>query len=133
VSTLLVDTNIVSYAYNQHSLWTRYAPILEGNQVLVAAQTVAEMRFGALLKNWGEGKTKRLEALLASYGVAHTDDAICMEWGRVKNEALVKGRPMSLGDTWIAATARSLGIPLVTHNKKDFDFLDGLTVLSETQ
>lgn len=133
MTTLLVDTNVVSYAYNKHTLWNLYAPKLKGNQLLVAAQTIAEMQYGSILNNWGEHKLRRLMVILADYGVVHTDDAVCLEWAKVKHEARVKGRPMSVSDTWIAATARSLGVPLVTHNKKDFDFLMGLTVISETQ
>ena len=129
---LLVDTNVVSYANNEHSLWEVYQPLLENHRLLVAAQTVAEMRFGALFKNWGERKMQRLEILLSSYTIVHTDDAICTEWARVRNEALSKGRPMSESDTWIAATARALDVPLVTHNRRDFEFLDDLTLISQS-
>jgi tRNA(fMet)-specific endonuclease VapC len=129
VKTLLADTNIISYAFNDHSLWGVYAPLLEGNQVLIAAQSVAEMRFGALLKNWGERKRHRLELVLAPYIVAHTDDVIGTEWAKIQHEASKKGRPISINDAWIAATAKGLGVPLVTHNKKDFDFISDLTLV----
>ncbi len=129
--TLLVDTNVISYANNEHILWEVYQPILENHQLLVAAQTVAELRFGALFKNWGERKLRRLEVLLSSYSVVHTDDDICTAWAGVRTEALTKGRPISEGDAWIAATARALEIPLVTHNRRDFDFLENLTLISE--
>lgn len=128
---LLVDTNIISYAYNEHSLWEVYQPILEGQQLLVAAQSVAELRFGALFKNWGERRRRRLEVLLSSFVVVHTDDDICSAWARVRSEALTKGRPIGAGDAWIAATARALDIPLVTHNRRDFDFLENITIISE--
>jgi predicted nucleic acid-binding protein len=129
---LLVDTNIISYAYNEHSLWSVYQPILEGQQLLLAAQSVAELRFGALFKNWGERKRHRLEVLLSSFVVVHTDDEICTAWARVRSEALTKGRPIGAGDAWIAATARALEIPLVTHNRRDFDFLENITLISES-
>jgi predicted nucleic acid-binding protein len=128
---LLVDTNIISYAYNEHRLWEVYQPMLEGQQLLVAAQSVAELRFGALFKNWGERKRRRLEVLLSSLVVVHTDDEICTAWARVRSEALTKGRPIGAGDAWIAATARALDIPLVTHNRRDFDFLENITLISE--
>lgn len=128
---LLVDTNIISYAYNEHSLWGVYQPILEGHQLLVAAQTMAELRFGALVRNWGEHKRRRLEVLLSNCAVVHTDDEICTAWARVRSEALTKGRPIGAGDAWIAATARALEIPFVTHNRRDFEFLDDLILISE--
>ena len=131
MSILLVDTNVISYANNEHSLWEVYRPLLEGHQLLVAAQTVGELRFGALFKNWGERKLRRLEAILSSYTVVQTDDEICTAWATVRLESYLKGRPMSESDVWIVATARALDIPLVTHNRRDFDFLEGLSLISE--
>jgi predicted nucleic acid-binding protein len=37
---------------------------------------------------------------------------------------------MSQSDTWIAATARALEVLLVSHNRRDFDFLNGLRLIS---
>jgi len=84
-----------------------------------------------LFKNWGERKRHRLEVLLSSLVVVHADDEICTAWARVRSEALTKGRPIGAGDAWIAATARALDIPLVTHNRRDFDFLENITLISE--
>jgi predicted nucleic acid-binding protein len=44
---LLADTNILSYAHDQHTLWNAYHSLLKGHGVLIAAQTVAELRYGA--------------------------------------------------------------------------------------
>lgn len=66
----------------------------------------------------------------SSQALVHTDDAIRTEWARVRQEALAKGQPMSQSDTWIAATARALEVLLVSHNRRDFDFLDGLRLIS---
>lgn len=104
---------------------------LEGHPLLVAAQTVAELRFGAMFKNWGERKLARLEIILSSYTIIHTDDEICTAWAEVRLESHRKGRPMSENDIWIAATARALDILLVTHNHRNFDFLNHLTLISE--
>lgn len=41
------------------------------------------------------------------------------------------GRTLPFADSWIAATALSLGLPLVTHNRADFEGIAGLTVVSE--
>jgi len=131
MSTLLLDTNILSYKHNNHTLWARYEPRLEGQVLCVAAQTVAEMRFGALRSGWGQERRARLERLLAGHPVLFPDDAVCTAWATVRLESHLKGRPMSESDVWIAATARALDIPLVTHNRRDFDFLEGLSLVSE--
>ena len=132
-TALLADTNILSYAHNEHTLWNAYQPILSGKMVLIAAQSVAELRFGAFRVGWGERRMARLEALIQAYPVVYPTDAICTRWARIRANAEKIGHSIGSNDAWIAATALELEIPLVTHNKKDFDFIDDLIVISEQQ
>lgn len=129
---LLVDTNIISYIFNGHSLAGSYEKHLRGQTILVAAQTVAEMRFGAYRAKWGERRRKSLEETLADYTVAYPNDAICTFWARSLYSGYELGRPLDESDAWIAATALAFGIPLVTHNRKDFDFIPDLDLISES-
>jgi predicted nucleic acid-binding protein len=64
---------------------------------------------------------------LADYTVLPHDDEINWEWAKIKS---TKGRPISDGDAWIAATAICYGAPLVTHNARHFLHLDRLEVLT---
>jgi predicted nucleic acid-binding protein len=41
-----------------------------------------------------------------------------------------KGHPIGFADAWIAACARQLNVPLVTHNASDFDAILNLVVLT---
>ncbi|MEM7734855.1 MAG: PIN domain-containing protein [Deinococcota bacterium] len=127
----LVDTNILSYANNDHSLWQIYKPILESHSLYLAAQTVAELRFGALYDNWGKRRTQRLEVLISKYDVIYPNDAICSAWAEVRVLGFQQGRPIHESDAWIAATALAFSAPLVTHNVKDFDFIPDLNIISE--
>ena len=43
----------------------------------------------------------------------------------------IKGHPINAGDAWIAATALRHDLPLVTHNRSDFEHIPGLAVISE--
>ena len=130
-ASLLIDTNIVSYIFNGHSLAYAYEKRLRGHTLLVAGQTVAEMRFGAFRANWGERRRDSLERLLARYTVVYPNDAICTLWARSLSDRYAAGRPLDESDAWIAATALAFEVPLVTHNRRDFDFLDKLTLISE--
>jgi tRNA(fMet)-specific endonuclease VapC len=38
--------------------------------------------------------------------------------------------PMSVADSWIAATAIRHKLPIVTHNKKHFEHVPGLSIIS---
>ncbi|HEY6332640.1 MAG TPA: hypothetical protein VI756_25175 [Blastocatellia bacterium] len=41
-----------------------------------------------------------------------------------------KGHPIDVADAWIGATALAFGLPLVTHNRPDFQYIEGLTIIS---
>jgi tRNA(fMet)-specific endonuclease VapC len=131
MNVVLLDTNIISYQHNEHSLWDAYEPRLKGKVLLTAAQSVAELRYGAFRRDWGTARQERLEHFIRMYTVIYPNNAICTMWARTRASVEKIGRPLENNDTWIAATALTLGIPLVTHNKKHFDFLEGLTLISE--
>ena len=128
---VVIDTNIISYIFYNRELSKRYESHLKNTNPVIAAQTIAELRFGAYLKNWGEKRLTILESLINTYTVIHTNNDICTAWASIKTQSYQKGRPMSEADIWIAATALAFGVPLVTHNKKDFDFIDKLSIISE--
>lgn len=54
---------------------------------------------------------------------------ICRQWGAIRCER--RARTIAVDDAWIAATARAHGSPLVTHNPRDFQDIEGLRVLAE--
>lgn len=59
------------------------------------------------------------------------NEDVCLRWAEVHARAKQKGRPISIGDAWIAATALAHSVPLVTHNPNDFKNVLGLTVVTE--
>lgn len=131
MNRVLVDTNILSYRFKRHSLAYKYDQHIVGKQAFIAAQTVAEMRFGALNDNWGQKRKSSLEAFLAQFTTLYPNDVICTLWAEVSDIGFRLGRPINAADAWIAATALALGAPLVTHNAKDFDFIPQLEIISE--
>jgi predicted nucleic acid-binding protein len=56
-------------------------------------------------------------------------DSIAERWGVLSSEQKLKGRPLSMADGLIAATALEYGLTMVTRNRKDFTGL-GLVVLN---
>ncbi len=133
MNPVVVDTNVISYIFNRHTLGVIYKAKLQGQMLFTAAQTVEELRYGAFKAKWGKVRISQLEVLFESFRVVQTTDLICTKCAEIRVQARQKGFVLDLADAWIAATALVLEIPLVTHNKKHFDFLEGLVVISEDQ
>lgn len=129
---VLIDTNIVSYMFNENSLAKRYKIHLRDKNPVIAAQSIAELRFGAYRRNWGTKRLGILESFIGHYLSIYPNDSICTTWAKLRTEAEQKGRHISQGDAWIAATTLTFGVPLVTHNRKDFDFVPDLDLISES-
>ena len=129
---LILDTNIVSYFMKGGSLAKAYAHRVQGCLLTISFITVSEMYYyGAEKAPWGEKKRKALETTLRNFVVIPYDHEIARCYGRLATERTRAGKPMSLHDAWIAACAVRHGVPLVTHNAKDFKDISALNVITE--
>lgn len=129
--TVVVDTNVVSYLFKRDSRGDLYKPHIEETLTMIAAQTFAELELMPLNNGWGSKRHAGLRAHLRKYIFVETNERVCFLWATIQAEARRKGRPISVGDTWIAATALAYDAPLVTHNPDDFKNVSGLTVITE--
>lgn len=125
----MFDTNIVSFMFNHHTLEAVYQKHLNGYQLALSFMTVGELLEGAVRRNWGPAKRARLDRLLSGFLVIHSNDAVCEDWADIR--AARWRQPIGVADAWIAATARTYGMELVTHNPADFANIPGLVVITE--
>ena len=128
MATRLLDTNIVSYLLKGHPLAARYQPHLVGHVPAVSFMTVAELYEGAVRAGWGPQRWAALTAMLGQLLVLHTTDALCHQFAAVRTQR--RTQPMAVADAWIAATALTHGIELVTHNPADFQGIAGLSIIT---
>ena len=128
---LIVDTNVVSYVLKGGALAQLYAPHLHGKLLSISFISVGEMYFGAENAGRGQAKRQRLEESLRNFVVIPYDHEIARCYARVCLQRRRAGRPISLHDAWIAACAVRHGVPLVTHNRRDFEGVDELVLISE--
>jgi tRNA(fMet)-specific endonuclease VapC len=124
----LVDTDVFSYIYKGDTRATLYVRHLAGVRPHLAFATVAELYRWSKRSGWGKVRVDDLLATIGQFGVLGWDDATAWDWTRVMS---LKVRPMSHGDAWVAAVAIRHGMPLVTHNRKHFEGIPELTVISE--
>jgi len=129
--TTIVDTDVVSFLLKGDTRAQLYRPHLQGKTLALSFMTVAELYQWAYVRNWGEQKLTRLEEQLRTYVIVPFDNELCKQWATICVERQRLGRPISVQDAWIAATALRHGCLLVTHNRDDFDNITGLTIISE--
>jgi hypothetical protein len=74
----LVDTGVFSPSISRRRR-ARLEPqvgLMAGHQVFLAAVTVAELRYGALVAGWGDQRRQRLEQSIAATTVVPVSDAL---------------------------------------------------------
>lgn len=86
MSTVLLDTNIVSYIFKRDTRAALYAPLLEGNRLVVSFVTVAELFEWAATRRWGAQRRVRLEQQLATYLIIPVDVELCRIWGNLRSQ-----------------------------------------------
>jgi tRNA(fMet)-specific endonuclease VapC len=131
MTTLIVDTDVVSFLLKGDTRAGLYRPHLEDKTLALSFMTVAELYQWAYVRNWGARKLARLEEQLQRYVIVPYDNDLCKQWASICVQRKRLGRPISVQDAWIAATALRHRCPLVTHSGDDFSEIVGLEVISE--
>lgn len=127
---VLVDTDVVSYLLNRHTLAIEFERLLIGSTPMISFITIAEMYRGALERKWGERRWIELRAHLRQFAVVPYSEQICTTYAEICTELEREGRPITTADAFIAASARSLRIPLLSNNRRHFDRVRDLDLLS---
>jgi len=133
---VVVDTNIWGADLDARTrpLWVRYARHLVGVLPAIAAQTAAELRYGALKASWGQRRMDELDRLLHRAHVIDVDDHLIWTHARLRVACQRAGHPLydmaHAGDLWIAASAAAHNLPLITDDRL-FQGVPGLTVITE--
>jgi predicted nucleic acid-binding protein len=131
---VVVDTMVVSWLLDERGnpAAELYRELIGAAPVLLAFQTVMELRFGALRAGWGELRRRRLELRLAELTVVQPDDrmiTLCAELrAGCQRVGHALGHKLHDGDRWIAATALQLDCALATDGRL-FRGVPGLRVL----
>ena len=130
---IVIDTDVYSADLSETALIAVYEPIIVGRPAFLSFQTVAELHFGALRRNWGAARMRsstprsppRRSSTLAR--ISSLPTLTCVRSASVS--VTHSGNASTIADRWIAATALRLGIPLVS-NDRIFEGAPGLRLES---
>jgi predicted nucleic acid-binding protein len=130
---VVADTDVVSFLFKRDTRAELYRRHLEGRRPVISAQTLAELYHWPIFRQWGQRRRRELRHFLEAYPVIYPDAEVCRLWGEITARAALAGRPLPATDAWQAATALYLGVPLVTHNPKNYQGAVSLVIITEAK
>jgi tRNA(fMet)-specific endonuclease VapC len=132
VEVVLVDTDVFSFYIKGDTRAAQYDKHTKGKRWALSFATVGELLTWSKLKGWGPAKIAEMERRIALTGVIPYDLALCQTYADLNAQLSKAGNPMRGNDLWVAATAIRHSIPLISHNRKHYDEIPGLVLISET-
>ena len=134
----LLDTNVLS-EFNRRGdpnpLVKQWLEQADSSSLYASVLTLAEIRFGVELMRPSTRRTQLEEWLDRDLPgwfdgrVLPVDRAIADRWGVLRARAQMRGRPLSVVDGLLAATALQHGLTIVSRNESDFEAA-GVTLIN---
>jgi tRNA(fMet)-specific endonuclease VapC len=131
---LSLDTNVLIELVNR-SPWIRHAfdrALAAGDEFVACAFAAHELIFGAVISGRAERELPAAEGLLAELTVAPFTLEDARSTAELRRRLRQAGRPIGPVDTLIAGQALGRGWTVVTGNRREFERVDGLTVIDWT-
>ena len=101
------------------------------DELAISVVTIAELRAGVLVATDAAVRDRRLATLTTAiaFDAVPVDQKVAESWASLRVLLRDSGQRMPVNDSWIAATAMSLGVPVVTQDN-DYVDLTGLEVIT---
>jgi predicted nucleic acid-binding protein len=122
----LADTSVFVARESGRRILTDALP----DRLAVSVITIGELRSGVLAAADHATRDRRLATYVDAMRLdpVPVDVAVAEAWARLRVDLLAVGRRLGVNDSWIAATAIALGVPIVTQDT-DYDDVPGLSVV----
>jgi len=111
VKRAVVDTDVVSFIFKNHSVGALYEPDLVDCTLLISFMTLAELDRWAIQANWATARREWLRLYLARFVLLPYSRRLCTTWAEVTVAAQSRGCRIECADAWIAATALRYDVP----------------------
>ena len=110
----LADTSVFIARESDRPLQESLFP----DELAVSIITIGELRAGVLATNDVKIRDQRLATLTAAMTLdpVSVDDDVAAQWARLRVLLRDSGQRMPVNDSWIAATAMALDVPIVTQD-----------------
>jgi len=128
---VMLDTNTCIFIIRERpeqvlEKFKQYVP----GEILISSVVFGELYFGVEKSEQIERNKIALSQFTLALDIVSFDAKAAESYGKIRASLQRKGTPIGPLDTLIAAHALSLGVPIVTHNVKEFSRVEGLEVLN---
>ena len=121
----LLDTNIVSALFaGEQVIQDRIAQIAD---IFTSVIVIGELSFGAQKSSRIKRNLSQIHRFMTKAVVIECNAGTAYEYGLIRNELRLKGRPIPENDIWLSATARQHNLTLVSRDRH-FEYVDGLMI-----
>jgi len=100
------------------------------HELAVSVITIGELRAGVLVAADTEVRARRLATLTDALAMqpVPVDESVAASWATLRVRLRDAGLRMPINDSWIAATAMNLAVPIVTQDD-DYPSVRGLDII----
>ncbi len=129
----LLDTNILIYLIKNRPpvVAERINALAPDDQIGMSFVTWAELLKGAERSDRRDAVRLRLHALAGVVPVSYAvNDSLCEHYAEQSARLRVAGTPIGGNDLWIACHALAQGATLVSNNTREFERIDGLSLVN---
>ncbi len=122
----LADTSVFVAQESGRSIRVELLP----DEIGVSVITLGELRAGVLAATDVETRDRRLATLTQALALepVPVDVRVAESWARLRVQLRDGGKRMPVNDSWIAATAMALEVPVITQDEHYVD-VPGMAVL----
>lgn len=124
----MLDSNICIFTVKNRPAHMREVFNRHHGQMCISAVSLMELIYGAEKSASPERNLAVVEGFAARLDVLPYDEIAASHTGQLRAELAKSGTPIGPYDQMIAGHARSLGLIVVSNNRREFDRVPGLRV-----
>ena len=126
----LVDTDWIMFHFRGNTQVARRIEELTPDGIGLSIVSMGELYEGVYRASDPSGSESTLRLILSEIDVVQIDDEVCRIFGQQRG--MLRANNALIGDTdlWIGATALRHDLTLLTNNKRHFERMQGLSIIS---
>jgi tRNA(fMet)-specific endonuclease VapC len=126
----LIDTDWIIHYLNGNSRIVEKIGLLEKEGLAASVISVAELYEGIYYSTNPAGNEKALNDFLSGISTLGIEDEVCKVFGKERGRLRKEKKMIGDFDLLIASTCLQHGLTLMTNNRRHYEVVDGLNILS---